>query len=131
MIKYPNLSESLEQIGKDLVNCSFKVHKAIGPGMLERVYEVCIEHELNKLGYDVKRQVEIPIEYDGIRFDEGFRADLVIENSVIVEIKAVDKMHPVYTAQIISYLKMMNKKLGYLINFHEPLIKNGIERIRV
>ena len=122
------LSERTEEIGKIIVNSAFKVHKQLGPGLLERVYEVCLAHEITKAGLDVKRQVDIPIFYDGIEFTEGLRLDLLIEDSIIIEIKAVEQMNPVWDAQIISQLKLLNKDLGFLINFNVPLIKSGIRR---
>ncbi len=122
------LSERTEEIGKIIVNAAFKVHKQLGPGLLERVYEVCLAHEISKAGLDVKRQVDIPIVYDGIEFTEGLRLDLLVEDSVIIEIKAVEQVNPVWEAQIISQLKLLNKDLGYLINFNVPIIKSGIRR---
>lgn len=117
-----------EEIGKAVVHAAFSIHKALGPGLLERVYEVCMEHELKKAGIEVKRQVNIPICYDGIWFDEGLRLDLLINDRVIVELKAVNVVNPVWEAQIISHLKLSRLSLGYLINFNVPLIKNGIKR---
>ena len=122
------LSERTEEIGKIVVNSAFKVHKQLGPGLLERVYEVCLAHEITKAGLDVKRQVDILIFYDGIEFEEGLRLDLLIEDSIIIEIKAVEQINPVWEAQIISQLKLLNKDLGFLINFNVPLIKSGIKR---
>ena len=104
------------------------MHKELGPGLLERVYEVCLEHEIKKSGLTVERQLEIPIIYDGLQFPEWFRLDLLVEGKVIVEIKATDAMNSVWEAQVISHLKLMHKKLGFLINFNVPLIKNGIRR---
>jgi GxxExxY protein len=122
------MDPELENIGTTIVNASFKVHKELGPGLLEKIYEVCLSHELNKAGLKVLRQVEIPIVYDGIEFNEGLRLDLLVEDQVIIEIKAIEKDNSLWQAQIISHLKLMNKKLGYLINFNVPLIKNGIKR---
>src|SRR5690606_27655243 len=96
--------------------------------LLERVYEVCMEHELKKVGFDVQRQIDIPICYDGIWFDEGLRLDLLINKRVIVELKAVEAVNPVWQAQIISHLKLSRLNLGYLINFNVPTIKQGIRR---
>jgi GxxExxY protein len=129
-MEYQPLSELEEQIGKDIVNSAFKVHRELGPGLLERVYEVCIAHELRKLGYDVKRQVDVPISYDGIIFEEGLRLDLLINDLVIAELKAIETVNPVWEAQLISHLKLTKLKLGFLINFNVPLIKNGIRRFR-
>lgn len=121
-------TEREEKIGKAIVNAAFKVHKELGPGLLEKVYEICLAHELREDGYDVKRQVDIPIVYDGIAFEEGLRLDLLVDNLVIVEIKAVDQINPVWQAQVISHLKLTKTNLGYLINFNVPLIKDGIKR---
>lgn len=99
--------------------------------MLERVYEACFCHELSKRGLKYQRQVDIPITYDGMIFDEGLRLDVLVEDAVICELKAVDEMHPVWKAQIISHLKLTGKRLGFLINFSVPLIKNGITRVIV
>jgi GxxExxY protein len=117
-----------EEIGTAVVHAAFTIHKELGPGLLERIYEVCMEHELKKAGFEVKRQVNIPISYDRIWFDEGLRLDLLIEDRVNVELKAVDMVNPVWEAQIISHLKLSKLSLGYLINFNVPLIKKGIRR---
>jgi GxxExxY protein len=129
MKEYTPASEQEDFIGKAVVNAAFKVHKALGPGLLEKVYEVCMEYELKKAGFKVQRQVDIPIMYDDLIFDEGLRLDLLVENLVIVELKAVDLVNPVWQAQVMSHLKLTNRKLGYLINFNVPLIKEGIKRI--
>ena len=118
-----------EEIGRAIVHAAYTIHKTLGPGLLERIYEVCMEHELKKLGFDVKRQVNIPISYDGILFEEGLRLDLLINDRVIVELKAVDQVNPVWEAQIISHLKLSQLRLGYLINFNVPLINKGIKRV--
>ena len=122
------LSPELEYIGKVVVNSAFKVHKELGPGLLEKIYEICLAHEIKKAGITVIRQLDIPIVYDGITFDEGFRLDLLVDDKIIVEVKAVDVVNPVWEAQIISHLKLTRKELGYLINFNVPLIKYGIKR---
>ena len=128
-MSYSKLSDLEEEIGKAIVNAAFKVHSELGPGLLEKVYEVCLTHELRKVGYGVARQVEIPIQYDGITFEEGLRLDLLVENKVIVETKALDQVNPVWQAQVLSHLKLTGLRLGYLINFNVPLIKDGIKRI--
>jgi GxxExxY protein len=122
------ISSEEERIGKEIVNASFLVHKALGPGLLEKVYEVCLSHELRKSGLNVERQLDIPIVYDGIAFEEGLRLVLLVDNKVIIELKAVDIVNPVWEAQIISHLHLTGKRLGYLINFNVPLIKDGIRR---
>jgi GxxExxY protein len=130
-MKFQKLSDTEEAIGKSIVNAAYNVHAKLGPGLLERVYEVCLAYELNKAELTVLRQVNIPIKYDGITFDEGLRLDLLVENRVIVEIKAVDQVNPVWQAQVISHLKLTDLRLGFLINFNVPLIKQGIKRIIV
>lgn len=122
------LSERTEEIARIVVNSAYKVHKELGPGLLERVYEVCLAHEISKSGFKVQRQIDLPIIYDDITFNECLRLDLLIEDTVIIEIKAVDQINPVWNAQIISHLKLTNNPIGFLINFNVPLIKNGIKR---
>ena len=128
-MEFNSLPKQEEAIGKSIVNAAYKVHSELGPGLLEKVYEVCLAHELKKDGLIVARQVDIPIQYDGIVFDEGLRLDILVENKVIVEIKAVDLVNPVWQAQVLSHLKLTNHRLGYLINFNVPRIKDGIKRI--
>jgi GxxExxY protein len=129
--KYLPISPELERIGKAIVDSAFAVHKNLGPGLLERVYEVCLCHELNKRGISTLRQLDIPIQYDGLKFDEGLRLDILAGDEVIVELKAVDQINPVWEAQVLSHLKLTGKRLGYLINFNVPLIKHGIKRFVV
>lgn len=121
-------SERIEEIAKVIVNSAFKVHKELGPGLLEKVYEACLAYEIEKAGLIVKRQVDVPIIYDGIQLTEKLRLDLIVENLVIVETKAVEIVNPVWQAQIISHLRLTNNELGFLINFNVRLIKNGIKR---
>ncbi len=124
-----NLPEHIEQIGKIIVNCVYRVHKNIGPGLLESIYEKCLVYELKNAGLKTKTQVEIPFLYDGKNIDLKLRLDILVEDSVVIELKAVDQMNPVFQAQLISYLKLTKNRLGFLINFNVPLIKNGIKRI--
>ncbi|MDR6196772.1 GxxExxY protein [Siphonobacter sp. SORGH_AS_0500] len=131
MNHYQPISGEAERIGKAILDAAFKIHTSLGPGMLERVYEACLEHELTKNGFSVRRQQGVPIIYDGIIFEEGFRLDLLINDLVIIETKAVEQYHPVWEAQLISYLKLTGKRLGYLINFNVPLLKQGVKRIVV
>ena len=123
------LSDREESIAKRIVDAAYTIHKILGPGLLEKVYEVCFCHELSKRKLKYQRQVDIPIVYDGITFDEGFRLDVLVEEIVICELKAVDEMNPVWEAQILSHLKLTGNRLGFLINFNVPLIKHGIKRI--
>ena len=117
------------EIGKIVVDCAFQIHKTLGPGLLESVYEVVLYHEIRRRGLSAKRQVSIPIEYDGLKFSEGFRADMIVEGLVIVELKSVESVQRVHKKQLLTYLRLADKRLGYLINFGEELIKDGISRI--
>jgi len=123
------IAEDLELVGKKIVDAAYTMHKMLGPGLLEKVYEVCLCHELSKRGLHTTRQIDIPITYDGIIFEEGLRLDILVEGNVICEIKAVDLINPVWEAQILSQLKLTNKRLGYLINFNVVNIGQGIKRV--
>jgi GxxExxY protein len=124
----PEMQE-LNRIGHEIVDAAFEVHQSLGPGLLESVYEACLFYELTKRGLKVQKQVELPIRYDNLLLETGLRLDLLVEEKVIVELKAVETVIPVHSAQIISYLKLANKKLGYLINFNVALFKEGIKRV--
>ncbi len=128
-MNYKPLLKKEESIAGKIVDSAYTVHKILGPGLLEKVYEACLCHELSKRGLKYQRQVDIPIVYDGMTFDEGLRLDVLVEELVICELKAVDQMNPVWEAQVISHLKLTGKRLGFLINFNVPLITNGIKRI--
>jgi len=128
-MNFKPLSKKEESIAGKIVDAAYTVHKILGPGLLEKVYEVCFCHELSKRGLQNKRQVDIPIVYDGITFNEGLRLDVLVEELIICELKAVDEMNPLWEAQILSYLKLTGKRLGFLVNFNVPLIKEGIKRI--
>ncbi|MDP3930025.1 MAG: GxxExxY protein [Bacteroidota bacterium] len=131
MKPFVNTTQLEEEIGSTIVQASFEVHKQLGPGLLENIYEICLIYQLRKFGLEVTEQLKVPIIYDGqILSQNHLRLDLIVNNLVIIELKAVEMMHPVFKAQIISYLKLTNKNLGYLINFNVPLIKDGITRIR-
>ena len=123
------LSEKEESIATQIVDAAYTVHKKLGPGLLEKVYEVCFCHELSKRGLKYQRQIDLPIVYDGIVFDEGLRLDVLVEDLVICEIKAKDKVNPLWEAQVLSHLNLTGKRLGFLINFNVVLIKDGIKRI--
>ena len=116
------------EIGTVIVDSAVHLHQDLGPGLLETVYEVTLAAKLRKRGLSVQRQVPIPIEYDGQKFDEGFRADLIVEGKVIVELKSVEKVHPAHKKQVLTYLRLTGMKLGYLLNFGEALMKDGITR---
>lgn len=128
-MEFKKTTETEEAIATKIVDSAFAVHSALGPGLLEKIYEVCFCHELTKKGLKFQRQVNIPIEYDNIRFDEGLRIDVLVEDLIICEIKAVEQTNSVWEAQLISYLKLTRKRLGFLINFNVTVIKNGIKRI--
>ena len=128
-MKFKLLSKREESIAEKIVDAAYTVHKLLGPGLLERVYEVCFCHELSRRKLNYQRQVDLPITYDGMIFDEGLRLDVFVEELIICELKAVDEMNPVWKAQILSHLRLTGKRLGFLINFNVPLIKNGINRI--
>jgi len=117
------------EIGTLIVDSAVHLHQALGPGLLETVYEVTLTAKLRQRGLSVERQVPISIEYEGQRFDEGFRADLIVEAKVIVELKSVEKVHPAHKKQVLTYLRLTGMKLAYLLNFGEALMKDGITRI--
>ena len=117
------------QIAQQVVDACFKIHTQLGPGLLESVYEVVLFHELKKRGLKVARQVPVPILYDDLRFEEGFRADLIVEDKVIVELKSVEELARVHGKQLLTYLRLADKRLGLLVNFGSELIKDGIKRV--
>jgi len=117
------------QIGTIIVDCAVQLHRALGSGLLETVYAVTLLGRLERHGLSVQRQVSIPIEFEGERFDEGFRADMIVHGKVILELKSVEKVHPAHKKQLLTYLKLTRLKLGYLLNFGEALMKDGITRI--
>lgn len=117
------------EISGIIVDVAYKIHTTLGPGLLESVYEVAMEYELKKRGLIVARQVPIPIVYEGIHMEEGFRADLLVENKVIVELKSVEAIHPVFKKKLLTYIRLADKRLGLIINFSTVLIKDGIIRV--
>jgi GxxExxY protein len=121
---------SENEIAKIVVNSAFKIHTTLGPGLFESVYETVMEHELvHEHGLEVKRQVPIPVTWKNVKLELGFRSDLIVEDKVILELKAIDKLAPVHFRQLLTYLKLTNLKLGLIINFDEPFIKNGLKRL--
>lgn len=117
------------EIGEAVLGAAMKVHSAVGPGLLESVYETCLTHELRKQGFDVQRQVALPVEYDGQRIDAGVRLDIVVAEKVVVEVKAVERTAPIHTAQVLTYFKLGRFKLGYLLNFNVVHMRDGIKRL--
>ena len=120
---------TIDAIASGIVDAALKIHRELGPGLLESAYEVCLEHELTKRGYSVERQKAQPVRYDGILIDAGYRIDLLVDDLIIIELKAVTELAPIHQAQLLTYLKLSEKSLGFLINFNVPLIKNGIRRV--
>jgi len=117
------------QIGDVVVTSALKVHTILGPGMLESAYETCLAHELANRGLDVKRQVPIPITYESVKLDAGYRADLLVGGLVVLELKVVEKILPIHKAQLLSYLKLGNLRLGYVLNFNVVHMRDGIKRL--
>ncbi len=122
------LSKKEEEIAKAIVDAAYIVHSKLGPGLLERIYEVCFCHELSKKGLHPRRQIDLPIKYDGMVFDEALRLDVLVDDLVVCELKAVDRVNPVWEAQLLSHLKLTHRRLGFLINFNVAVIRNGIKR---
>ena len=119
----------LNEISGEIVDAAFKVHSQLGPGLLESVYERVLAYELRKRGLPVETQQSVPIRYDGVDFDEGFRLDLLVNDAVIVEVKSIEEIASIHKKQLLTYLKLRDKRLGLLINFNVELIKQGITRI--
>jgi len=119
----------INSLSYSIIGCAYKVHRFLGPGLLESTYEVCFEHELRNSGIEVLRQVVLPVVYDNVRLNAGYRIDLLVENEIIIEIKASDGIAPIHQAQIMTYLKLSGLKLGLLINFNVQDLKKGIKRI--
>ncbi len=117
------------EISKIVVDVCYKIHTTLGPGIFESVYENILEYELIERGLNITRQQPIPVIWKEIKFDQGFRADIIVENKVIVEIKSIEAIAPVHQKQLLTYLRLTDLKLGLLVNFNEALIKNGIQRI--
>ena len=123
------IPEELDRIAKQVVDSAFAVHSRLGPSLLESVYEACLVYELKRRGLALRSQVSLPVIYDSVRIDAGLRLDLLIEECLVVELKAVEKILPVRRAQILTYLKLTGHRLGLLINFNVPLIRDGIHRL--
>lgn len=119
----------INDITGEIIDASIKIHSTLGPGLFESVYEEVLFYELSKKGFYLQRQVLIPVNYDNLKMDIGFRADLIVEDSVIVEIKSIETIAPVHKKQVLTYLRLTNLKIGLLLNFNEELLKNGITRL--
>jgi GxxExxY protein len=117
------------EISHDIISAAMKVHSVLGPGLLESVYEACLAYELGKMGHKVEQQVELPVIYEGVKIDAGYRLDLLVDDSVVVELKVTETILPVHEAQLLSYLKLSGKKLGLLVNFKLVHLRDGIRRL--
>ena len=124
-----HITDKQNQLGREIYDIAFKIHRSLGPGLLESVYEKCFCQELTIRNIGFLRQVTVPITYEGLDIQDGLRIDILVDGSIIIELKAQENFHPVWEAQLLSYLKLTNLHLGYLINFHVPLMKNGIKRM--
>ena len=125
------VSDEVDRIGRTVVDAALTVHRALGPGLLESVYEACLAEELRQRGRNVERQVGVPVTYGDVSIDVGFRLDLLIERQVVVEVKSIDALASIHVAQLLTYLRFSRVRLGYLINFNAVLLKNGIRRLIV
>ena len=121
--------DQLDQVTRQIIGAAIEVHKAIGPGLLESAYQACLAFEVRQRGLKVEEQVPLPVLYKEVKLDCGYRLDLLVEDSVIVEIKAVEQLCPIHDAQLLSYLRMAHKHVGLLINFHNRVLKDGLKRI--
>lgn len=121
--------EAVNQIGRSVMDAAFSVHRALGPGLLESVYEACMAEELHQAGLQVQRQVGVPVTYGEARMDVGYRLDLLVEGTVIVEVKSIDALASIHTAQLLTYLRFSGLRLGYLINFNTVRLKDGFRRL--
>ena len=119
----------IEEIGRQIIDSALQVHRTLGPGLLESAYQFCLVYELRKRGLKVETEVAVPIHYDSQHLDIGYRLDMLVENAVIIENKTVESILPIHEAQLLTYMKLRDCHLGYLINWHVPLIKNGIKRM--
>jgi len=126
---YEKLSEREEWLAQQIIDIAIRIHKQLGPGLLESVYAKCFYHELSSRQIVFDREKPVPIIYNDLKIDDGLRLDCLVDNFVIVEFKAQENYHPVWSAQLMSYLKLTKKRLGFIINFHVPLMKDGIKRI--
>ena len=125
------LPDDVERIATTVIDAGFKVHKTLGPGLLESAYEHCLAHELKKRGLEIRRQVVKPIVYDDIELEEGYRIDMLVNGVIVLELKAVETITPTHVAQLLTYLRLSGCRLGFLMNFSTPMFKNGVRRLVV
>jgi GxxExxY protein len=119
---------NFDRLSNQVIGCAIEVHKVLGPGLLESAYEQCLVHELTLAGLGVKKQYSLSVVYKGVKLDCGYRIDVLVENTLIVELKCVESIQKIHEAQLLTYMKLANKKTGLLINFHVDLLKHGIKR---
>jgi GxxExxY protein len=129
MISTRNDVDELNRLSSETIGAAIEVHRNLGPGLLESAYESCLSWELRQLGFDVENQVPIPIRYKGLRLDEGYRIDLLVEGKLLLELKSIDKVQPIHMAQVLTYLKMTGLKMALILNFNVLLMRSGIKRI--
>lgn len=123
------ISQEAEDAARHAIDAAYKIHVALGPGLLESVYETCMHHELSRRGLSVERQVSVPVVFEGLRLETGFRADMIVDHCLLLELKSVDEHQKVFEAQLLTYLKLTGLRIGHLINFNVPVIKQGIKRM--
>lgn len=128
-MEFDSLPDDINRISKEIVDAAYKIHKTLGPGLLESAYEACMAHEMSLRNMKFKTQLTLPVVYEEVKLDAGFRLDMLVEDKVIIEMKAVERLIPLHEAQLMTYLKLSGIRLGLLINFNERLIKQGIKRI--
>ncbi|MCA9234067.1 MAG: GxxExxY protein [Planctomycetales bacterium] len=126
---YEPISDATEAIARRFFDTAFEVHRQLGPGLLESVYETCLCYEMDRIGLPYQRQLVVPIRYRELIIDDGLRLDLLIAEEVVIELKAIEALLPIHEAQLLTYLRLTNKRLGFLVNFNVPLLKQGIKRI--
>jgi len=126
---FAKVPDSLNEISRAILDAAFKVHKALGPGLLESTYRLCLAHELKQRGYSVQQELPVPVKFEGLTLDAGYRIDLLVAGEIVVELKAVEAICALHRAQLLSYLKHSGKRLGLLINFNTVLLKDGIVRV--
>ena len=122
-------SPSDDPLTREIIGGGIEVHRVLGPGLLESSYELCLAHELGLRGLTVERQVAVPLYYKGIELEAGYRIDLLVDGKVIVEVKAVERLHPIVTAQVLTYMKLSNTSVGLILNFHSALLRDGVQRL--
>lgn len=126
---YQNISPALNRLSNEIIGLAIKVHSALGPGLLESSYKECLFYEISNAGYFIEKEKPLPLVYESVNLDIGYRIDLLVENKLVIEIKSVDALADIHTAQVLTYLKLSGNRLGLLINFNVPLLKNGIKRL--